>query len=97
MLRLIISVSLAVGISGSAYAGSITNWVCEYTYLTNKTAIKLTADANLTSSATFTYDGSSPTGTYTISTNTITSTVSNEQNCGTMDFVITDGSTTYND
>ena len=84
-------------VSSTAHSGSITAWRCEYTLLTDKTAVKLTTDANLTSSATMTADNSSPSGSYTISTNTITNSYTGELQCGTIDFVVTDNSATYND
>lgn len=96
MKKVITTLTLML-ISSTAYSGSITTWRCEYTLLTNKTAVKLTTDANLTSSATMTADNSSPSGSYTISTNTITNSYNGELECGSIDFVVTDNSTTYND
>ena len=84
-------------ISSAAHSGSITSWRCEYTLLTDTTAVKLTTDANLTSSATMTVDNASPSGSYTVSSNTVTNTYSGELECGTVNFIVTDNSTTYND
>lgn len=95
MFKKMLTASAFILVSSFAHGGSITSWQCEYTLLTNKTAIKLTVDSSLSSSATMTADNASPSGTYTITGNTVTNSYSGEMACGNTAFVVTDNSTTY--
>ena len=97
MTKIIFPVLVGITFASSAFANSITSYVCEYNSTLNSTAIQLKTDGTLTSSATMTSDSAAPSGNYIITAGNITNTYSGNVDCTSKDFAVIDGSTTYND
>ena len=90
-------VATALFSASVAHANSIDTIKCEYNETLNNTAVQLITSSNLSGSATMTADSAAPSGSYSISTNTITNTYSGNLDCSSKAFVVTDGSTTYSE
>lgn len=97
MTKIILPALIGLAFTSSAYADSITSYVCEYNSTLNNTAVQLTTDGTLSSQATMTASSDVPTGVYIINGTKITNTYSGDVSCSSKDFVVVDGATTYND
>ncbi len=96
MLKNIVFAAAFVLVASPALAGNIVSVNCEITD-DGDTDVFVLLDAEPSSSAVISIDGTAQTGSHTVNGPEVSVQATGEIECGAAAFVVTDGSTTYNE